>query len=141
MAKIILKDEVNCKIEGLDLDTRKKLVNKFSFMLPYAYHVPAYKLGRWDGKVNYFNIGGSTYINLLEDILPVLLDEGYEVDVEDRRQSIKLEFPQITEQHFSHKTWPEKHPAAGEPVVLRDYQGEIINEILANPPCLQENAT
>jgi superfamily II DNA or RNA helicase len=141
MAKIILKDEVNCKIEGLDLDTRKKLVNKFSFMLPYAYHVPAYKLGRWDGKVNYFNIGGSTYINLLEDILPVLLDEGYEVDVEDRRQSIKLEFPQITEQHFGHKTWPEKHPAAGEPVVLRDYQVEIINEFLANPQCLQEIAT
>ena len=141
MAKIILKDEVNCKIEGLDLDTRKKLVNKFSFMLPYAYHVPAYKLGRWDGKVNYFNIGGSTYINLLEDILPVLLDEGYEVDVEDRRQSIKLEFPQITEQHFGHKTWPEKHPAAGEPVVLRDYQVEIINEFLDNPQCLQEIAT
>ena len=141
MAKIILKDEVNCKIEGLDLDTRKKLVNKFSFMLPYAYHVPAFKLGRWDGKVNYFNIGGSTYINLLEDILPVLLDEGYEVDVEDRRQSIKLEFPQITEQHFGHKTWPEKHPAAGEPVVLRDYQVQIINEFLANPQCLQEIAT
>ena len=141
MAKIILKDEVNCKIEGLNLDTRKKLVNKFSFMLPYAYHVPAYKLGRWDGKVNYFNIGGSTYINLLEDILPVLLDEGYEVDVEDRRQSIKLEFPQITEQHFGHKCWPEKHPAAGEPVVLRDYQVEIINEFLANPQCLQEIAT
>jgi len=141
MAKIILKDEVNCKIEGLDLDTRKKLVNKFSFMLPYAYHVPAFKLGRWDGKVNYFNIGGSTYINLLEDILPVLLDEGYEVDVEDRRQSIKLEFPQITEQHFGHKTWHEKHPAAGEPVVLRDYQVEIINEFLANPQCLQEIAT
>jgi len=141
MAKIILKDEVNCKIEGLDLDTRKKLVNKFSFMLPYAYHVPAFKLGRWDGKVNYFNIGGSTYINLLEDILPVLLDEGYEVDVEDRRQSIKLEFPQITEQHFGHKTWPEKHPAAGEPVVLRDYQVEIINEFLDNPQCLQEIAT
>ena len=141
MAKIILKDEVNCKLEGLDLDTRKKLVNKFSFMLPYAYHVPAYKLGRWDGKVNYFNIGGSTYINLLEEILPVLLDEGYEVDVEDRRQSIKLEFPQITEQHFSHKNWPEKHPAAGEPVVLRDYQVEIINQFMANPQCLQEIAT
>jgi len=73
--------------------------------------------------------------------LPVLLDEGYEVDVEDRRQSIKLEFPQITEQHFSHKTWPEKHPAAGEPVILRDYQVEIINEFLANPQCLQEIAT
>ena len=141
MAKIILKDEVNCKIEGLDLETRKKLANKFSFMLPYAYHVPAFKLGRWDGKVNYFNIGGTTYTNLLEDILPVLLDEGYEVDIEDRRQAIKLEFPTITETHFSHKVWPKGHPVQGEPVVLRDYQVEIINQFLENPQCLQEIAT
>ncbi len=141
MAKIILKDEVNCKIEGLDLETRKKLANKFSFMLPYAYHVPAFKLGRWDGKVNYFNIGGTTYTNLLEDILPVLLDEGYEVDIEDRRQAIKLEFPNITETHFSHKVWPKGHPVQGEPVVLRDYQVEIINQFLENPQCLQEIAT
>tara|TARA_B100000902_G_scaffold319333_1_gene311532 strand:- start:3376 stop:4827 length:1452 start_codon:yes stop_codon:yes gene_type:complete len=141
MAKIILKDEVNCKIEGLDLETRKKLANKFSFMLPYAYHVPAFKLGRWDGKVNYFNIGGTTYTNLLEDILPVLLDEGYEVDIEDRRQAIKLEFPTITEKHFSHKVWPKGHPVEGEPVVLRDYQVTIINQFLENPQCLQEIAT
>ncbi len=141
MAKIILKDEVNCKIEGLDLETRKKLANKFSFMLPYAYHVPAFKLGRWDGKVNYFNIGGTTYTNLLEEILPVLLNEGYEVDIEDRRQAIKLEFPTITETHFSHKVWPKGHPVAGEPVVLRDYQVEIINQFLENPQCLQEIAT
>ena len=141
MAKIILKDEVNCKIEGLDLETRKRLANKFSFMLPYAYHVPAFKLGRWDGKVNYFNIGGTTYTNLLEDILPVLLDEGYEVDIEDRRQAIKLEFPTITEKHFSHKVWPKGHPVEGEPVVLRDYQVTIINQFLENPQCLQEIAT
>jgi len=141
MAKIILKDEVNCKIEGLDLDTRRKLVNKFSFMLPYAYHVPAYKLGRWDGKVNYFNVGGSTYINLLEEILPILLQENYQVDIEDLRTPINLDFPQITAEHFSDKLWPEKHPAAGEPVVLRDYQVEIINQFLANPQCLQEIAT
>ena len=141
MAKIILKDEVNCKIEGLDLETRKKLANKFSFMLPYAYHVPAYKLGRWDGKVNYFNIGGTTYTNLLEDILPVLIAEGYEVDIEDRRKPVQLEFPQITAEHFSNKSWPTGHPVAGEPIVLRDYQVEIINEFLNNPQCLQEIAT
>lgn len=141
MAKIILKDEVNCKIEGLDLETRKKLANKFSFMLPYAYHVPAYKLGRWDGKVNYFNIGGTTYTNLLEDILPVLIAEGYEVDIEDRRKPVQLEFPQITADHFSNKLWPTGHPVAGEPIVLRDYQVEIINEFLNNPQCLQEIAT
>ena len=29
--KIILKDEVNCKIEGLDLDTRKKCEKELKF--------------------------------------------------------------------------------------------------------------
>jgi len=141
MAKIILKDEVNCSVQDLDLDTRKKLVNKFSFMLPYAYHVPAYKLGRWDGKVNYFNVGGSTYINLLEEILPVIIDSGYQVEIEDRRQPLKLEFPLITEDHFSDRVWPMGHPAVGEPIRLRDYQVEIINQFLSNPQSLQEIAT
>lgn len=141
MAKIILKDEVNCAIQDLDLETRKRLVNKFSFMLPYAYHVPAFKLGRWDGKVNYFNVGGSTYINLLEEILPILVEEGYSIDIEDRRTPIKLEFPQITPGHFSDRVWPKGHPAAGEPIMLRDYQVEIINQFLANPQALQEIAT
>ena len=30
-AKIIIKDEVNVKIEGLELDTRRALMKKFEF--------------------------------------------------------------------------------------------------------------
>jgi superfamily II DNA or RNA helicase len=37
--------------------------------------------------------------------------------------------------------WPDKHPMAGQPIVLRDYQVEIINKFLENPQCLQEIAT
>ena len=37
--------------------------------------------------------------------------------------------------------WPAKHPMAGQPIVLRDYQVEIINKFLENPQCLQEIAT
>ena len=66
--KIILKDEVNVKIEGLDLDTRKKLVSKFKYELPYARHMPAFKLGRWDGTVSFFGLGGTTYLSLLDRI-------------------------------------------------------------------------
>ena len=74
--KLILKDEVNCKFEGLALTTRRKLEKKLKFFLPYAYHVPAYKLGRWDGCVSYFSIGGATYINLLDRLLPIILQEN-----------------------------------------------------------------
>jgi hypothetical protein len=39
----------------------------------------------------------------------------------------------VTEDTFKHKVWPKKHPIAGQPVVLRDYQIEIINNYLVKP--------
>jgi superfamily II DNA or RNA helicase len=141
-ALLHIKDEVNVKIEGLDLDVRKKLVDMFKFEIPGARYMPAVRLGRWDGKVGYFQLGGSTYINLLDQILPVLEQYNYDVDLEDYRDyERQFEFTQVKEDTYSHLTWPEGHPIAGEPIVLRDYQVELINKFLANPQCLQEIAT
>ena len=140
--KLIIKDEVNVKLEGLDLTTRKDLVNKFKYEIPGARYLPAVRLGRWDGKVAYFQLGGSTYINLLPDILPVLDQRGYDIDVEDIREyRTTFDFEQVTEDTFADILWPKGHPAAGEPIVLRDYQIEIINKFLENPQCMQEVAT
>ena len=98
--------------------------------------------GRWDGKVSYFQLGGSTYINLLPQIIPVLDEMKYEIDVDDQREyNTKFEFTEVTDKAFAHKTWPKGHPVAGEPIVLRDYQVEIINNFLSNPQSLQEIAT
>ena len=139
--KIILKDEVNCKVEGLDLQTRRKCEQKLKFFLPYARHVPAYKLGRWDGCVGFFTVGGNTFVNALPHIIPILQENKYDFEVEDNRTTWKFDFQQITEDHFSDRTWPEKHPAANQPVVLRDYQVSIINKFLENPQSIQEIAT
>lgn len=140
-AVIRLRDEVNCRIEGLELSTRKRLNNQFSFMINYAYHTPAYKLGRWDGKVNFFNIGGSTYINLLEDILPVLLSEGYTPVVEDERQPFKIDLEEIDAEYFSSTLWPDGHPNEGEPIVIREHQIDCINRAIKNLQSVQEIAT
>jgi len=139
--KIILKDEVNCKIEGLDLDTRKKLEKELKFFMPYAYHVPAYKLGRWDGCVSFFTIGGVTYTNLLDMLVPIIIGEGYSIEIQDYRQSVTFDFDEVDETTFQHKVWPKGHPVEGEPVTLRDYQIEIVNKFLETPHCLQEIAT
>jgi len=139
--KLILKDEVNCKFEGLALTTRRKLEKKLKFFLPYAFHVPAYKLGRWDGCVGYFTMGGMTFVNCLPLILPVLEEEGYSIDIEDERESHNFNFDLVTEALFSDRVWPQKHPAEGEPIVLRDYQVSVINQFLQTPHCLQEIAT
>ena len=47
--KLVIKDEVNVKFENLDLKWRQRLHNKFKYQVPYAYHLPSVKLGRWDG--------------------------------------------------------------------------------------------
>ena len=140
--KILIKDEVNVTLQGLDLATRKNLVKKFSFELPYARHLPAVRLGRWDGKVSFFTLGGSSYINLLPDILAYLDQQGYEFELIDQRDYRReFAFEKVAEDSYSHKTWPIGHPDAGKPIKLRDYQVDVINNFFANPQCLQEIAT
>jgi superfamily II DNA or RNA helicase len=141
-ATIVIRDEVNIKVEGLELDARRALVNAFKYDVPGARYLPAVRLGRWDGKVSYFQLGGSTYVNLLPEIIPILEKFNYDIELDDQREySTVFDFTQIREDSFAHKLWPAIHPMAGEPVVLRDYQVEIINNFLGNPQCIQEVAT
>jgi superfamily II DNA or RNA helicase len=142
LARLIIKDEVNVKIEGLDLHERKELSNMFKYEIPGARSLPAVRLGRWDGKIAFFQMGGSTYVNLLPEIIPYLDSQGYHLELEDLRDyKTQYDFEQVTETTFEHIMWPAKHPMAGQPIVLRDYQVEIINKFLENPQCLQEIAT
>ena len=140
--KLVIKDEVNVKFENLDLEMRKFLSKKFKYQIPYARHLPAVRLGRWDGCVAFFQLGGSTYLNLLTEILPILDERGWDIELEDQRQSKPdFQFEQVIESSFSHIKWPKGHPKVGEPIELRDYQVEIINSFLSNTQCLQEIAT
>jgi superfamily II DNA or RNA helicase len=141
-AKLIIRDEVNVKIEGLELATRTALVKKYKYEIPGARYQPSVRLGRWDGKIPFFNLGGTTYINLLPEILSYLDQQGYDIEVEDARDyRTTFEFQEVNEQSYSHIAWPKGHPKAGEPMELRDYQPEIINRFFANPQCVQEVAT
>ena len=137
-----VRDEVNVKIEGLDLDTRKKLSNKFKYDIPGARYMPAVRLGRWDGKMAFFQMGGSTYINLLPDIIPILQQDGYDISINDTRE-YEMDYPlePVTEDSYADYVWPPKHPVAGTPIMLRDYQVEVINNFLKNPQSMQEVAT
>jgi len=141
-ARLIIRDEVNVKIEGLELDARRTLVNKFKYDVPYARYLPAVRLGRWDGKVSFFQLGGSTYVNLLPEIIPILEEYNYDIELDDQREyRTTFDFTPVQEDTFGEYAWPKGHPQAGEPVTLRDYQTEIINNFLANPQCIQEVAT
>ena len=141
-ATLTIRDEVNVKIEGLELSERKALVDKYKFEIPGARYLPAVRLGRWDGKVSFFQLGGSTYINLLPEILPWLEERGYDVELVDTRDyTTTFDFDQVCETSFEHIKWPKNHPKVGEPIQLRDYQVDLINKFLENPQCIQEIAT
>ena len=142
--KLIIKDEVNIKFEQLPLDARKKLASAFKYDVPYARYQPSFKLGRWDGTVSLFGIGGTGYLNNLESILAILDKMGVAIDViEDLRKPFNLTFTPVTETYWADlgKVWPEGHNDAGKPIMLRDYQVDAINKFLQQPQALQEIAT
>ena len=143
MAKCVLeiRDEVNVRFTGLDVKARRKISDACKYFLPHAYHMPAYKLGRWDGCVRYCDIGGRTYFQLLDKLVPIITDEGYEIEIQDSRKSWEFNFEEVNQTSYDHVAWPKRHPAEGQPVILRDYQVDIINKFLQNTQCLQEIAT
>ena len=143
MGKCVLeiRDEVNVRFTGLDVKTRRKISDEVKYFLPYAYHMPAYKLGRWDGCVRFCDIGGRTYFHLLDKLLPIVSADGYEIQVVDKRLKWDFSFNHVNKDSYKHVVWPKGHPVEGKPIELRDYQVDIVNRFLDNPQCLQEIAT
>ena len=141
--KLIILDEVNIKLEGLQIETRRKIANKLKYELPYARHMPAFKLGRWDGMKTFFSIGGTGYLAHLDVILPIIENAGYDIEVDDRRDYFDLKFEKVEEDYWAKrgKVWPEGHEQAGQPIILRDYQFEVCNKFAEFPQSLQEIST
>lgn len=114
IAKIVLADEVNALVTGLDATTKTELDKHLTFFVPSAPFTPKYRLGVWDGKIHLFK-DGWTYINLIdEDFVNILIKRGYEVDVIDQRNSQTIHFEDVQ------ADWVNG-------IVLRDYQMAAVN--------------
>lgn len=132
-AKLIIQDECNIKFEGLDVATRRKLVEALEFFVPHARHTPAYKLGRWNGKMSFCDVGARSYLNLLDKLLPIVQNNGYNIEIDDHRIAYPaFEFEEVKEDSYSHVKWPKGHPKAGEPIEIREHQLDVINSYLNN---------
>lgn len=139
--ELVIVDEVNIRFKSLDVATRRKLKVSQEYFLPYAKHTPAYKLGRWDGKVSYCDVGGRSFLNLLDELLPIVTEAGYVIDITDQRDEHKFEFDEVDLNSYSHVTWPKGHVHENESITLRDHQPGIINSYLSNPQAIQEVST
>lgn len=141
-ATLVVLDEVNCKFVGLDADVRRELSKKLEVEKPGAKYLPAVRLGRWNGKVSYFSISAHTYINLLDVILPVLYEHGYDIDIEDQRDyQTSFEFEPVDESYWSDYVWPEGHVMAGQPIELKDHQVALANTFFSNLQSIQSAPT
>jgi hypothetical protein len=130
--KLIVRDAVNVRFEGLDVAVRRKISDALKFKVPEARHMPLYKLGRWDGTVSFCSIGGATYLNLLDRILPILGDAKVEIEIDDQRPLYDFRLARVHADHFADRVWPPGHPLAGRQIELRDYQVNAINQFIDN---------
>jgi superfamily II DNA or RNA helicase len=120
--KIRLLDEVFAVVVGLADHHLESLSNRFAVQAPNYFFNPRFKLGQWDGKIRYFQKTGRTYVYLLDEIIPLLVQYGYQLQLEDLRPPTKVPEP-IDANLFAHVL----HPDDQQPIILRDYQYKNVN--------------
>lgn len=121
---ISVRDEVYCHVSGLEPQDQEFLENKFSMLVEGAHFFPAVKMGRWDGKIKFFEKTGKVYFRLLDDIVPYLESWGYEIDLRDLRKPVQLVTTRVQDDWFLRK------PGIEIKVKLRPYQVEAVNKAL-----------
>lgn len=134
-------NEVFTMVTGLDKTTLNKCINKLKYLVPWRFHTPAYKLGRWDGSIRLFEDNGRIYSNLLPDVIPIIVGDGYKIDFVDNRAFTSINVPYIDINLFAHKSWPKGHKNEGEPILLREDQVEAANIFADNRYAIQELST
>lgn len=121
-AHIWVRDEVWMTIAGLEPADNTFLWNKFGIEVEGSWFMPARKLGRWDGKIRFFDKTGKTFLRLLDEILPFLEKWGYEIELHDERFPVKLIQGRLTSDWF--------HGRSEVKIDLRPYQVEAVNSAL-----------
>lgn len=121
-----INDEVKCVFLGLAEEHREFFSSKYAIKAPNYYWSPAYRLGKWDGNIKYFTASGQTYVQLIEELVPQILKLGYKIKIVDKRKGDLIFPPPITENYFNEFRDKE----TGNPIVLWDYQVDIVNLLL-----------
>lgn len=146
MSKIVItyKDYVSCNVKGLNQFDTMNLVKKFGVFIPSARYTPKYKLGIWNGIVNFFQVTGNTYVNLIPEILESINLKNYEGIEYVYSSALKKEpklVADVDENFLSDLKWYKGHRFEGQTVKLEDHQVRCINSLLSNPRGILSAAT
>ena len=113
---ITVRDEVFCFISNLRPSDLEQLEKDYAVYVDGYFFMPAYKLGRWDGKKKFFEKTGKTYIRFLPDIVNFLYERNYDVNLVDKRSPVDLPVNRATPDQFKEFS-----------IELRPYQVESVN--------------
>ncbi len=138
---LTIYDQVNVQFSNLDPVIRRTIKQELRYFISYAPHTPHYKLGRWDGYEYLFTIGGKTYIHMLDRILPILIENNWEIELDDKRPENIFSFPTVDKYIFSDTIWPKHHKHEGEAIELMDHQVTALNNFFNDISCTQELPT
>lgn len=124
-AKVIIHDEVNCMVVGLQPDHHLYFYEEYGIFAENYFFTPRYKIGAWDGKLRYFTKDGHTYVLLLDEIIKKVVKFGYKITIDDRRINGYCDVPPIDENYLSGFI----NPKTNEPYAVRPYQIGALNSV------------
>lgn len=111
-------DEINVAFENLEKHHINKIINATKLMVKGAMHTAEYKMKLTDGKESQFFSSGRTYFYMLDKVLPMIENFGYDISIEDYRESI------TTPKHIN------KDFLSFAGIELYWYQVEAINKLI-----------
>lgn len=126
---IRILDEVNCVFIGLDPVDIATLHKVYAIRTENYFFNPKYQVGPWDGRIPFFLKTGKTFVHLLDDIIPRVINFGYYIKVDDLRRTPAVTPKLIDENYFKDKGVLTRDL---EPWIVRDYQIEMVNKLLTH---------
>lgn len=115
------------KITTADFNILKSIINKFSVYVENYFFMPAYKTGRWDGKIKFVKPNGVFYLGHLRRILEYIKNCGYKIEMDekiknnvfiekipdDKEDEFINDFMSITDNLLQEKYLPYTHQIRG----------------------------
>tara|TARA_R110001606_G_scaffold96378_3_gene213502 strand:- start:16586 stop:18064 length:1479 start_codon:yes stop_codon:yes gene_type:complete len=124
MIKVTEKDAVHIKVETDDIGILSEINDFFTFDVPGAKFMPAYRSRMWDGKARLFNMYAQE--------LPYGLLEYLKEFCEQLEYKLKIDLPMhgdaVSTQYIEKFTSDLNLHSKGEKITIRDYQIEAVKQ-------------
>ena len=134
MINVFKKDDVTMKIRCEERGILKELAQFFTFSVPGAEYMPAYRKRKWDGKIKLFNSHTQElYVGLYDYLERFCSDRGYKIEGYDPRSKKK----EIPSEHIEKFINGHLRPVAGgSKIKAHKHQIDAIKHAVDKDRCL-----